>query len=286
MVFRTDCQLKSGTVDKIIIKLKYPHSDFQQKVLFKDSTPDPSKKEFISRGSHDLYTYELEPTTEEMEIITRFEIQITGKKAPISRSPFPIILEKQNLKYYVQPTPLVESDAIEIQELAENLTALSKFLINSVSRIIRWITKYLRPDESFLEKRQSALGTFHSKKGTCEDINHLFNAICRAVNIPARIAMGVSKSAAGWGRHVWSEVYDPQFGWFPVDVLYRPTQVSHIETSHLKRMTALDCSEPEFRVEYEYDVNDSIPILSVTHSLFIDRSIIPATVEINPTNNK
>ena len=148
VLFRTDCELKNGTTDRIVIKLKYPRSDFQQKVQLMDSTPDPIKREFISRGSHDLFTYELEPTTEEIKIITRFNIQITGKNYPISRSPFPTIIERENLRYYLQPTPLVESDSIEIRELGENLTAVSKYLINSVLRVICWIDKYIKPDES------------------------------------------------------------------------------------------------------------------------------------------
>lgn len=280
--FKTGYQVKTGKIDKLIIHIKYPRSDFRQKIQLIDSEPAPIERKFVNRGSYELYTYELDPFQDEMEIITRFSIEITEKRYPISRSPFPTIIDKESLKYYLQPTSLVECNELEIKEIGENLTALSKLLVNAVLRCVRWINAYLSYDPDYLEKRQSALETLQTKRGSCEDINHLFNAICRSINIPARVAMGVSKGASNWERHVWSEVFDPQFGWFPVDVLYKPVQMGQLGVSHIKRMTALDCNEPEFRVEYEYNINDSIPILSVTHKLFIDRSIVPVTVEINP----
>lgn len=281
--FKTNCQLKSGNAEKFSIHLKYPRSDFQQKIQLLDSTPPPQKQELISRGAYELFSYEVSPFSAAVEIITRFQVNITEKNYPVSRSPFPVILDRKNFEYYLQPTTLVESDAPEIRELSENLTALSKLIIKAILRVVQWINTYIKYDSKYLGKRQSALEIFHSKCGTCEDINHLFVAICRASNIPARIVMGFSKGVLGWGRHVWSEVFDPQFGWFPVDVLYKPVEIGHIDASHLKRMTALDCSESEFRVEYEYPTNEAIPIFSITHSLFIDRSVISVTVEINPT---
>jgi len=138
----------------------------------------------------------------------------------------------------------------------------------------------VKSDESYLEVRQSALDVLRTKRGSCEDINHLFNAFCRAVKIPARLALGFCKTSSGWGRHVWSEVFDPQFGWYPIDLLYEPVQLGYVDQSHLKILTALDASEPEIRVEYDFPKNAPSPEILIVHSLFIDKSVIPVRIQL------
>lgn len=127
------------------------------------------------------------------------------------------------------------------------------------------------------------MDTLGTKKGSCEDINHLFNAICRAINIPVRLALGVSKVGGNWGRHVWSEIFDPQFGWFPIDLISDPPQIGYADVSHLKILTALDSCEPEIEVDCEYAIKTP-PTILVNHSIFIDRTVIPVRIEIDLEN--
>lgn len=279
--FKTNYKMIEGTIDTIKLYVKYPCSDFRQKIDLIDTLPEPVKKELISRGSHELYTYEFDSPSENLELITRFNAVITPINYPVSKAPFPVILENDFVNYYLQETPLVQSGDPEIREMSENLTALTKTLTNALLRIVNYFNSYIKKDTACLESRQSAIETLKSKKGSCEDVNHLFNALCRAVNIPSRLAMGFSKGNSGWGRHVWSEVYDPQFGWFPIDLLYEPSQIGYVDASHLKLMTALDSSESEIRVEYDFPANNPSPTLLLNHSLFIDRSVIPYQIEIS-----
>ncbi|MFX0132906.1 MAG: transglutaminase family protein [Candidatus Hodarchaeota archaeon] len=280
ILFNTSCKITEGSVDKLVLHIKYPCSDLRQKIKLFNSSPEPNIRKFISRGSYERYTYEFGTLSEEIEIITTFNAKIVPGNYRISKSPFPVILDNEFLNYYLQPTPLVESNNFEIHELAENLTILSKFLTETVSRIVRYFKTYIKTDTEYLNIRQSAIDTFRIKKGSCEDINHLFNAICRAVNIPVRLVLGFSKMQENWGRHVWSEVYDPQFGWYPIDLLTEPPQVGYVDTSHLKILTALDSSEAEIEVDYEHPISTS-PIITVNHSLFIDQTVIPVHIEIN-----
>ena len=54
-------------------------------------------------------------------------------------------------------------------------------------------------------------------KGDCSEYVDLFVTLCRAKNIPARIAEGYcTKSAESYG-HVWAEVYVKPYGWIPFD---------------------------------------------------------------------
>lgn len=59
-------------------------------------------------------------------------------------------------------------------------------------------------------------------KGNCTDYHSLFNAVARTANIPARFLIGfpVQRKKAGTlsGYHCWSEFYDYDIGWIPVDI--------------------------------------------------------------------
>ncbi|MBD3229457.1 MAG: hypothetical protein GF329_14830 [Candidatus Lokiarchaeota archaeon] len=280
--FKTKCSLSEDNINQIKLFIKYPRSDFRQKIKLIDSTPSPVNRELISKGSHELFTYNLTSLSEKPEILTRFEIKIFSKIYRISRSPFPYIVEKDFLEYYLKSTPLVEADNEEIQEIAENITALCKKFPEALERIIGYISRNYVSDPEYLEIRQSSTDILDTRKGNCEDINHLFNAICRSINIPSRLVLGFSKSNSEWGRHAWSEIYDPQYGWFPIDLLYKNPQVAALDASHLKLLTALDSSESEIRVEYEYPHDKSYPKIILDHILFIDKSAVPAHIEIKP----
>lgn len=282
--FKTSYKIEENSVDRIGIHVKYPNSDFRQKIRLIESNPEPKKREFVSRGSYNLYFYEFGGDVDEAEIVTRFNAELVPKTFPVSNSPFPPINEKDFLEYYLQATPMVQSDDPEIIEMSENLTALTKRLPMAVSRIIRYIKNYIKADLEYMNVRASALDVLKEKKGCCDDINHLFNAFCRAANIPTRIAMGISKSEGDWNRHVWSEIYDPQFGWYPVDILAKSPNLGYVDVSYLKIMTSLDCNEPEIRVDYDYPTGNDAPRIQMKHVLFIDRSAITVQFSINQQN--
>jgi hypothetical protein len=280
ILFKTTCQILKGTVDDLVLHVKHPVSDFRQGIKFVHSSPDPARRAFVKRGSYELFTYRFNAPPKNVEIETVFNAELTSKVYPISRSPFPPILEQEFLDHYLQATPMVQSNDPELQELARNLTALTRTLMNAILRIAQYFKMNIKSDELFLETRQSALDVLKTKKGSCEDINHLFNGICRAVKIPARLVLGFCKTASGWGRHVWSEVFDPQFGWYPIDLLYEPAQLGYVDPSHLKILTALDASEPEISVEYDFPRELPSPEILIVHSLFIDKSVIPVRIHL------
>ncbi|MHA1250359.1 MAG: transglutaminase-like domain-containing protein, partial [Candidatus Helarchaeota archaeon] len=238
ILFKTNYKVENGIIDNLNLYIKYPRSDFRQKIALISSDPTPVERKLINRGSYELFKYEFGDDKTTDEIKTKFSVIISEKYYHISDSAFPISLENSSLEHYLKSTKFVESDETEIQEIAQNLTALSKTVPQAISRIVRFFKSYFEYDESCIAKRQTAIETLHLKKGSCEDINHLFNALCRAVGIPTRIVLGFSKNNNEWDRHVWTEVYDPQFGWYPIDILKHPPQIGLLDVYHLKLLTA------------------------------------------------
>ena len=97
-----------------------------------------------------------------------------------------------------------------------------------VEAIRRWVQDYVRFSPGASTTATTALDTLADRRGVCRDFAHLMIALCRAVNVPARIVTGVDYGA------------DPQLG--PCDFhayveawlgdrwyLFDPTEISPVE---------------------------------------------------------
>ncbi len=278
--FSTTCKVSEGTVDKLTVHIRYPFSDLRQKVKLSLAQPEPVIREFVSHGSYELFSFNIKLDAAETEIISRFDVELSAKAYPMSKAPFPPVIENDSVRHYMQPTALVESSDVEIADIAKNVTALSKTISEAIMRISRFIVTSVKFNPEPSDQRQSAKELLKSKVGRCQDINHLLNALCRSVNIPTRMVLGFSKTRAGWARHAWSEVYDPQFGWFPVDIATERPSAGALDPFHLKLMTGLDASEPEIRVVYDFPAKQSAPSVLMKHSLFIEKSVVKTNFTI------
>lgn len=113
---------------------------------------------------------------------------------------------------FVLPSITVESDNEEIIQLAREITEGKETEIEKVLAIHDWVATKINYDtksttiESFNIK--SALDTYRTRTGVCNDFAELAAALCRSVGIPARIAVGeAGNDEDGWVGHAWNEVY-------------------------------------------------------------------------------
>lgn len=156
------------------------------------------------------------------------------------------------VKVFLQPTALVQSDNPLIIETARELTGGSADVYGSVHAILQYVVdrmRYTLTPDSF-----DAVYSFRTGKGNCQNYSHLAAALLRAVNIPARIVNGVTLKKAytieageyeysfdmAQGRHSWIEAYIPGAGWIPFD----PQQtVYFVHNRYLRIETGLDNGE-------------------------------------------
>jgi transglutaminase-like putative cysteine protease len=71
--------------------------------------------------------------------------------------------------------------------------------------------------------RGDVLYACDARKGNCTDFHSLFIAMARSQGIPARFEIGFplppdKHSAEIAGYHCWSDFFEPQHGWVPVDI--------------------------------------------------------------------
>lgn len=82
-------------------------------------------------------------------------------------------------------------------------------------------------DHMDFEKGHSTVTTqaskaFSKKKGVCQDFAHIFIAMCRCHNIPARYVSGYITDGTGdLATHGWAECYVEGLGWVSFDVANR-----------------------------------------------------------------
>ena len=121
-------------------------------------------------------------------------------------------------------TPLSEEMRIFLQGRKLTGSAQKKALI--ISHRLKKVMNY-QPCST--RNDTTASEAFAQHKGVCQDFAHIFIALCRASDIPARYVCGLM---AGEGvTHAWTEIYNKRKKcWYGID----PTHDRQIETGYIK----------------------------------------------------
>ncbi len=130
----------------------------------------------------------------------------------------------ESIKKYLEPTPFLQSDDPEIQNLAMQVTQDATNDREKVQRILDFVYEYLKKEP--VVSLPSALDVLHMKKGDCNEHSVLFAALARAAGIPTEITVGLIYQNGAYYYHAWDAVYlgekwyfvDPIFHEFPADI--------------------------------------------------------------------
>lgn len=106
---------------------------------------------------------------------------------------------------YLKTTPLVAWDKPVISETALGIINGETNAWAAAKRIARWVDTNMTPayDIGFAGAEE----TLRIKRGDCSEYTVLTVALCRAVGIPARAAVGVMYGQGIFAYHMWAEVY-------------------------------------------------------------------------------
>lgn len=120
---------------------------------------------------------------------------------------------------FLQPEQWMESDSIEVLELADYIAGDMADPCDKARAFYDWIGDNIAYSGHCTEDR-GALFALHTGEGDCSEYAELYIALCRAAGVPARFIHGITPQAPGEGTtslHGWAEVYLPGTGWVPVD---------------------------------------------------------------------
>jgi len=141
-----------------------------------------------------------------------------------------------DLSTYVNPEPLIESDAPEIHSEAEQAVRGAADDRLRAERLTRYVNGLL--DKKPTMSLPSAREVLRTKVGDCNEHTALFVAMARSIGLPSRIAVGLVYMHGAFYYHAWPEVYVTDHNvsaaskglWMPVDPTLNqfPADATHV----------------------------------------------------------
>jgi hypothetical protein len=154
-----------------------------------------------------------------LKILSRDESQITIeiKRRAIPDQINEIGLVDEKTSHYLEASPMIQSDHVEIRSVAEDLIRGLTSSKSKIERILSHVHGNIR--KTYRAQLSNALDVLRKPEGDCTEHTVLFVALVRAIGIPARPVMGLTytrTSGGGFGGHAWAEVF---IGgqWYAVD---------------------------------------------------------------------
>jgi hypothetical protein len=110
-----------------------------------------------------------------------------------------------------RPTRFLQSDDKRIVDLARKAVGDAKDAAQAARRIESFVARYI-DNKSMSVGYASAAEVVESRQGDCSEFAVLTAALCRAVGIPAQVAVGVAYVSGfgglqGFGGHAWTQAY-------------------------------------------------------------------------------
>jgi transglutaminase-like putative cysteine protease len=106
---------------------------------------------------------------------------------------------------YLLPSRYCESE--RFGQMAHEITAGHLLGYNQVSAIAAWIRRTISYESVGSDIQVSAVEVNSRQWGVCRDFSHLGIALCRSLNIPARLVVGYLYGLAPMDLHAWFEAY-------------------------------------------------------------------------------
>jgi transglutaminase-like putative cysteine protease len=145
-------------------------------------------------------------------LVLRYEAMVTidhHMAEPDTLREVPVRCLPLEVMPYVYPSRYCQSDRLlklAFGEFGQMYQGYSRVLA-----IQHWVQQHVTFTSASSNSTTSALDTVLDRVGVCRDFTHLMIALCRALNIPARIVTGTDYGAAEWlgppDFHAYVEVY-------------------------------------------------------------------------------
>ena len=121
----------------------------------------------------------------------------------------------QDIKRYLKEGKYMQSNSKTVRTLAKETTKEKETAWEKVDAILAFVRENIQYKEVLVQKQmRGALDALKTRDGDCEDMSALFIAMCRAIDVPARLVRVPG--------HCWAEFYlvdDEKNGyWFPAQV--------------------------------------------------------------------
>ncbi|MEZ0276629.1 MAG: transglutaminase family protein [Roseimicrobium sp.] len=134
-----------------------------------------------------------------------------------------------DLMHYLLPSRYCQSD--QLGDLAASIVGHAPPNYLQVAALRTWVHRNVVYEAGSSNSSTSALETANTKRGVCRDFAHLGIALCRAINVPARMVVGFLHLLKPMDLHAWFEAY---IGgrWFTFDATEDVTRGNRIVVAY------------------------------------------------------
>jgi transglutaminase-like putative cysteine protease len=131
--------------------------------------------------------------------------------------------------HYLLPSRYCQSD--QLSGLANSIVGHLPTNFHRVETIRAWIHQNVAITSGSSDSSTSAIDTANTRLGVCRDFAHLGIALCRAINVPARMVVGFLHQLSPMDLHAWFEAYI-NGRWFTFDATENTTRGNRIVVAY------------------------------------------------------
>jgi hypothetical protein len=200
---RSGFDLGEATVVKLDRPLTVPH--LRERVVYRATLDGSSAERIFAEGASQsirrISERQVEITVRAIRPATRLDVNSEAEPTEDDRS----------------PNSWIQADDRRIREMAEEASGDERDAWAVACRLEKFVRSQIRT-KSFSQAFLSAAEVARSGEGDCTEHAVLLAALCRARNIPARVAIGLVyyPPSAGFAYHMWNEVWIVD-RWIPLD---------------------------------------------------------------------
>lgn len=126
------------------------------------------------------------------------DVEPSAPLTPVEQLPTDVL-------HFLLPSRYCPSD--RLGDLANSIVGNAAKNYRQAAMICEWIHREIRYQYETSNSSTSALDTAESKAGVCRDFAHLGIALCRAMNVPARMVVGFLYELNPMDLHAWFEAF-------------------------------------------------------------------------------
>lgn len=110
-----------------------------------------------------------------------------------------------DLLHYLLPSRYCQSD--RLIDLSRQILGNEPRHFRQVARLCAWVHKHVTYKYGSSNSSTSAVETEATRHGVCRDFAHLGIALCRAIDVPARMVVGFLHQLKPMDLHAWFEAF-------------------------------------------------------------------------------
>lgn len=231
MILDATCELDYQTTEEVpVIFMLRPRSGWAQWIMREEFHLHPQVPvvEFT-----DVYGNLCQRTVMpvgDFHLSVRYRVQVPDDVDADLLAPLMLVQHlPTDLLHYLLPSRYCQSD--QLGALAASIVGDAPPNYLQVAKLRTWIHHNITYEAGASNSSTSALETAETKRGVCRDFAHLGIALCRAINVPARMVVGFLHLLKPMDLHAWFEAF---IGgrWFTFDATEDVTRGNRIVVAY------------------------------------------------------